>query len=141
MQIYLTREARKHLRQKFLNADAALTGVNFGIAETGGFVVCTNEGNADMGAHSTKLHIASMGFEKLIPKQEHLGNFFRLLARSATGQPITSYTSYFKSPRPGCEMHLIIVDNGRSAQLGRNDFRNSLKMYSLRRMYEYLPCI
>jgi L-lactate dehydrogenase complex protein LldF len=126
-EVYLTREARKHLRNKFLNADAALTGVNFGIAETGGFVVCTNEGNADMGVHSTKLHIASMGFEKLIPKQQHLGIFLRLLARSATGQPITTYTSYFKSPKPGCEMHLIIVDNGRSEQLGRKDFRSSLK--------------
>ena len=125
--VYLTREARKHLRQKFLTADASLTGVNFGIAETGGFVVCTNEGNADMGVHSTKLHIASMGLEKLIPKQEHLGIFLRLLARSATGQPITTYSSYFKSPKPGCEMHLIIVDNGRSVQLGRRDFRNSLK--------------
>ena len=126
-EVYLTREARKHLRQKFLNADAALTGVNFGIAETGGFVVCTNEGNADMGVHSTKLHIASMGFEKLIPKQKHLGIFLRLLARSATGQPITTYSSYFKSPKPDCEIHLIIVDNGRSMQLGRKDFRNSLK--------------
>lgn len=80
-----------------------------------------------MGAHSTKLHIASMGIEKLIPKQEHLGVFLRLLARSATGQPITTYTSYFKSPKSGCEIHLIIVDNGRSTQLGRKDFRNSLK--------------
>ena len=126
-EVYLTREARKHLRNKFLNADAALTGVNFGIAETGGFVVCTNEGNADMGVHSTKLHIASMGIEKLIPNQEHLGIFLRLLARSATGQPITTYSSYFKSPKQGCEMHLIIVDNGRSEQLGRKDFRSSLK--------------
>lgn len=125
-EVYLTREARKHLRQKFLEADAAITGVNFAIAETGGFVVCTNEGNADMGVHSTKLHIACMGFEKLIPKFEHLGIFLRLLARSATGQPITTYSSYFKSPKPGNEMHIVIVDNGRSAQLGRDNFRSSL---------------
>jgi L-lactate dehydrogenase complex protein LldF len=125
-EVYLTREARKHLRQKFLDADAAITGVNFAIAETGGFVVCTNEGNADMGVQSAKLHIACMGFEKLIPKFEHLGIFLRLLARSATGQPITTYSSYFKSPPPGNEMHIIIVDNGRSAQLGRNNFRSSL---------------
>lgn len=123
---YLTREARKHLRQKFLTAGAALTGVNFAIAETGAIVVCTNEGNADMGVHATPLHIASMGIEKIIPSTEHLGVFLRLLARSATGQPITTYTSYYKSPRPNCEMHIVIVDNGRTQQLAREDFKTSL---------------
>ncbi|MFD1316360.1 lactate utilization protein B [Namhaeicola litoreus] len=123
---YLTNEARKHLRDKFLKADAAITGVNFGIAETGGFVVCTNEGNADMGTHLAKTHIASMGIEKIIPKQEHLAIFLRLLARSATGQPITTYSSHFKRPAMGTEMHIVIVDNGRSEQLGREDFRSSL---------------
>jgi L-lactate dehydrogenase complex protein LldF len=83
---YLTEAARRHLREKFLQADAALTGVNFAIAETGGFVVCTNEGNADMGVHLTPVHIASMGIEKIIPKAEHLGVITRLLARSATGR-------------------------------------------------------
>ncbi|MFT4032656.1 MAG: lactate utilization protein B [Siphonobacter sp.] len=124
---YLTEAARQHLRETFLTRRAALTGVNFAIAETGGFVVCTNEGNADMGAHLADIHIACMGFEKLIPKAEHLGVFLRLLTRSATGQPITAYSSHFHRPRPGQEMHLIIVDNGRSQQLGRPDFRNSLK--------------
>jgi L-lactate dehydrogenase complex protein LldF len=124
---YLTEAARQHLREKFIAADIALTGVNFAIAETGGFVVCTNEGNADMGAHLAKVHIASMGFEKIIPKTEHLGIFLRLLARSATGQPITTYSSHFHKPREGQEMHIVIVDNGRSTQLGRPDFRNSLK--------------
>jgi L-lactate dehydrogenase complex protein LldF len=124
---YLTEAARQHLREKFIAADIALTGVNFAIAETGGFVVCTNEGNADMGAHLAKVHIASMGFEKIIPKTEHLGVFLRLLARSATGQPITTYSSHFQKPREGQEMHIVIVDNGRSTQLGRPDFRNSLK--------------
>lgn len=126
-EVYLARAAREHLRQKFLNADAALTGANFAVAESGTIVVCTNEGNADMGVHSTKLHIASMGIEKLIPRKEHLAIFLRLLARSATGQSITSYTSHFRSPKPGGEFHIIIVDNGRSTQLGRTDFRNSLK--------------
>ena len=125
-EIYLTREARKHLRQKFLNADAAITGVNFAVAETGTIVVCTNEGNADMGVHSTKLHIACMGIEKIIPMQKHLGVFLRLLARSATGQPITSYSSHFRSPKAGNEFHIIIVDNGRSKHLGRPEFRSSL---------------
>jgi L-lactate dehydrogenase complex protein LldF len=124
---YLTEAARQHLRDKFLTRKAALTGVNFAIAETGGFVVCTNEGNADMGAHLADVHIACMGFEKIIPLQAHLGVFLRLLARSATGQPVTTYSSHFKKPREGQEMHLVIVDNGRSAQLGRADFRNSLK--------------
>lgn len=124
---YLTEAARQHLREKFLQADIAITGVNFGIAETGGFVVCTNEGNADMGAHLAPVHIACMGLEKLIPKLEHLGVFTRLLARSATGQPITNYTSHFHQPRVGQEMHIILVDNGRTQQLSREKFRNSLK--------------
>ena len=122
----LTEAARQHLRNHFLTADAALTGVNFAIAETGGFVVCTNEGNADMGAHLAPVHIACMGIEKLIPKQEHLGVFLRLLARSATGQPSTVFSSHFLKPRPGQEMHLVLVDNGRSRQLGRPDYRKSL---------------
>ncbi|HYF36831.1 MAG TPA: lactate utilization protein B [Prosthecobacter sp.] len=122
----LTEAARQHLRGHFLQADAALTGVNFAIAETGGFVVCTNEGNADMGAHLAPVHIACMGIEKLIPKQEHLAVFIRLLARSATGQPSTVFTSHFVKPRPGQEMHIVLVDNGRSRQLARPDFRKSL---------------
>jgi len=124
---YLTEAARNHLREKFLKADIAITGVNFGIAETGGFVVCTNEGNADMGVHLAPVHIACMGIEKLIPRFQDLGIFTRLLARSATGQPITNYTSHFHKPREGQEMHIILVDNGRAKQLGREQFRDSLK--------------
>ncbi|HRK17117.1 MAG TPA: lactate utilization protein B, partial [Prosthecobacter sp.] len=122
----LAEAARQHLRGHFLGAQAALTGVNFAIAETGGFVVCTNEGNADMGAHLAPVHIACMGIEKLIPKAEHLGVFLRLLARSATGQPSTVFSSHFLKPRPGRETHLVLVDNGRSRQLARADFRKSL---------------
>jgi len=124
---FLTETARQHLREVFLTRKAALTGVNFAIAETGEFVVCTNEGNADMGAHLADVHIASMGIEKIIPERKHLGVFLRLLTRSATGQPITTYSSHFMKPNPGKEMHIVIVDNGRSVQLGRADFRNSLK--------------
>lgn len=123
----LTEAARQHLRETFLTRRVALTGVNFAVAETGEFVVCTNEGNADMGAHLSDVHIASMGIEKIIPERRHLGVFLRLLTRSATGQPITTYSSHFKKPRSGQEMHIILVDNGRSRQLGREDFRNSLK--------------
>jgi L-lactate dehydrogenase complex protein LldF len=123
----LTGAARTALRDTFLTRRVALTGVNFAVAETGEFVVCTNEGNADMGVHLADVHIASMGIEKLIPRREHLGVFLRLLARSATGQPVTTYSSHFRRPRAGQQMHLILVDNGRSVQLGREDFRNSLK--------------
>lgn len=124
---YLTEAARQDLRTRFLSADAAITGVNFAIAETGGFVIVTNEGNADLGVHLAPVHIACMGFEKLIPKAEHLGIFLRLLARSATGQALSVYSSHFHRPRPNAELHIVIVDNGRSEQLGRPDFRNSLK--------------
>lgn len=124
---YLTRSARNVLREKFLTADAAITGVNFAVAETGGIVICTNEGNADLGAHGAPLHIACMGIEKLIPQAKHLGIFLRLLARSATGQPVTTYSSHFHQPKAGQEMHIVLVDNGRTRQLGRKEFQNSLK--------------
>lgn len=124
---FLAAAARIHLREKFLTRKAAITGINFAIAETGEFVVCTNEGNADMGAHLADVHIACMGIEKIIPQRKHLGVFLRLLARSATGQPITTYSSHFSKPRAGQELHIVLVDNGRTRQLGREDFRNSLK--------------
>jgi L-lactate dehydrogenase complex protein LldF len=124
---YLTRSARGVLRQKFIQADAAITGVNFAIAETGGIVICTNEGNADLGVHASKLHIACMGIEKIIPQAKHLGVFLRLLARSATGQPITTYSSHFHRPKKGQRFHIVIVNNGRTGQLGRPEFRASLK--------------
>jgi len=123
----LTAAARLHLREHFLAADASLTGVNFGIAETGGIVVCTNEGNADLGTALAPVHIASMGIEKLIPRAADLGVFLRLLARSATGQASTVYASHMHAPRPGQQLHLVLVDHGRSAQLGRADFWESLK--------------
>ncbi len=124
---YLTEAARGALRQRFLKADAGITGVNFAIAETGGIVVCTNEGNADLGTSLPKLHIACIGIEKLIPRAADLGVFLRLLARSATGQPITTYSTHFHGPRePGCQLHIVVVDNGRSEILGTDDFRRSL---------------
>jgi len=123
---YLTRAARASLREDFLSADAGLTGVNFAIAQTGGVVVCTNEGNADMGASLPKLHIASMGMEKIIPRLEDLSVFTRLLARSATGQAITSYTSHFHQPIEGGEMHIIIVDNKRAEFLANEKYRQAL---------------
>jgi L-lactate dehydrogenase complex protein LldF len=123
---YLAGEARTHLRHKFVNADAGITGVNFAIAETGGLVVCTNEGNADLGVSLPELHIACMGIEKLIPRARDLAVFTRLLGRSATGQPITAYTSHFHGPKPGCKLHIVLVDNGRSKIRASEDFHRSL---------------
>ena len=123
----LTRAAREHLRGKFLAADATLTGMNFAIAESGGFVVCTNEGNADLGMSLAPIHIASVGIEKIIPKLADLSVFLRLLARSATGQAITVYSTHVHAPRAGQELHVVLVDNGRTRQLAREEFWGSLK--------------
>jgi len=118
--------ARQQLRSQFLAAGAGITGVNFAIAETGGFVVVTNEGNADLGTALPPLHIACMGIEKVIPRVRDLGVFLRLLARSATGQAISAYTSHFHGPRAGGELHIVLVDNGRSDLLARENLRRSL---------------
>ncbi len=124
---YLTEAARQHLRTKFLESTAAITGVNFAIAETGGVTICTNEGNADLGVNLARVQIHCMGIEKIIPRWTDLGIFTRLLGRSATGQSTTIYTSHYHKPRPGTEMHIILVDNGRSEHRKREDFRASLK--------------
>ena len=106
---YLTHEARRQLRPKFLGADIAMTGVNFAVASTGTLAVCTNEGNADMGTSFPDLHIAIMGLEKVIPDMRALAVFTRLLARSGTGQPVTSYTSLLKCLRCGACMNTCPV--------------------------------
>jgi L-lactate dehydrogenase complex protein LldF len=122
----LTEVARGYLRQKFLGAQAGITGVNFAVAETGGIVVCTNEGNADLGTSLPPLHIACLGIEKLVPRAADLGVFLRLLARSATGQAITAYTSHFHGPRAGGELHIVLVDNGRSKIRAEQAHRSAL---------------
>jgi len=122
----LTEAARGHLRERFMAAQAGLTGVNFAIAETGGVVVCTNEGNADMGTSLPPIHVACMGVEKVVPRLEDLGVFLRILARSATGQASTTYTTHFHGPMRGGELHVVIVDNGRSALLADETFREAL---------------
>lgn len=124
---YLTSLARKELKNYFLQSRAALSGVNFGLAGSGGVVICTNEGNADKGIHQADIYIASMGIEKLIPGRKELAVFLKLLARSATGQAITTYTSHLFKPAPGKEFHLILVDNGRSEILKQNKYRETLK--------------
>jgi L-lactate dehydrogenase complex protein LldF len=124
---YLTEAARGHLRQKFLAAQVGITGVNFAVADTGAVVVCTNEGNADMGTALPPVHIACMGLEKIVPRATDLPVFLRLLARSATGQPVTTYTTHFLGPRPDGELHVVIVDNGRSALLAREPYWEALR--------------
>lgn len=123
---YLTHSARKNLRQIFKKADAAMTGANFAVASTGEVVVCTNEGNADIGTSLHKLQIAAFGLEKIVPDLRSLGVFTRLLARSGTGQPVTTYTTHYAGPQEGGEFHIIIVDNGRSAILADKDHLKTL---------------
>ena len=123
---YLTHAVRKDMRKKFLTADVAMTGANFAVASTGEIVVCTNEGNADMGTSFPKVHIATMGMEKIVPNQESLGIFVRLLARSGTGQPSTAYTAHYRKPMNGQEFHIIIVDHGRSDILGNPEHFRTL---------------
>ena len=124
---YLAGVMRENTRPQILNSHAGMTGANFLVAETGGIVVATNEGNAELSAHTPPLHIVSAGIEKLVPNMESLAVFIRLLARSATGEAITQYTSTFRGPREGAAMHVILVDNGRSYRLGLERFWRSLK--------------
>lgn len=110
----LTATARNVLREVFLNADIGVSGVNFGVADTGGICIVTNEGNARMVTSLPKTHIALMGMERLVPNLDDLALMLSLLPRSATGQKLTVYTQLLHKPMPGQTRHLIILDNGRS---------------------------
>ncbi len=129
----LNRVARRALRAEFLAAEAGITGVNFAIAETGTLVVIENEGNARLATTRPRIHIAVMGIEKILPRLADLGVFLRLLARTATGQRASVYASLITGPRqPGEsdgpeELHLVILDNGRSRLLADPDLRESLR--------------
>ena len=117
----LTATARRVLREVFLSADIGVSGVNFGVVETGTLVLVTNEGNGRMVTTLPPVHIALMGIERLVPTLDNLALFLSLLPRSATGQKLSVYTSLIHSPRRSQdadgpqERHLILVDNGRSA--------------------------
>ena len=119
----LTAVARKELRQKYLEADMGITGANFAVAETGTIVLVTNEGNGRMVTSLPRIHVAVMGMEKVIPTMTDLMIFLSILARSATGQKLSSYTTLVRGPRqPGEvegpeELHLILMDNGRMRQV------------------------
>jgi L-lactate dehydrogenase complex protein LldF len=127
----LARFARKRLREKFLTADIGMTGANFGVADTGTIVTVTNEGNGRLVTSLPPVHVVVMGIEKVIPRFEDLSVFVQLLARSSTGQKITVYTNFITGPRgegelDGAEeMHLILLDNGRSELLG-TEFEEAL---------------
>ncbi|WP_217155176.1 lactate utilization protein B [[Mycobacterium] fortunisiensis] len=125
--VYLAHVMREHTRPLMLEAQAGMTGANFALAETGAIVTVTNEGNADLSANIPPLRICSVGIEKIIPGPAELAVFIRLLTRSATGERITQYTSHFAKPRDGGEMHIVLVDNGRSARLADEQFWSSLK--------------
>lgn len=110
----LTNTARKILREVFLTADVGLSGVNFGVAETGTLTLVTNEGNGRMCTTLPPIHIALMGMERLLPTLDDLALFLSLLPRSATGQKLSVYTQLIHAPENNQQKHLIIVDNGRS---------------------------
>ena len=122
---FLTHKMRKLLREKFLSADAGISGANFLVANKGWAVVCTNEGNADLGAVLPKLHIISVGIEKIVPNTQDLSVFLRILARNATGQKITTYTSILGKKENGKRV-IILVDNGRFERLN-TQFKETLK--------------
>lgn len=128
----LAEYARVYLRNRFNQADMGISGVNFAIAETGSIVMCTNEGNGRMCTTRPRVHVALMGMEKVIPRLADLPVFLKLLARSATGQPLTQYTNIVTGPRRAGELdgpeefHLVILDNGRTRILGSR-YRDTLR--------------
>lgn len=131
--IELARIARETLREKFLKADMGISGGNFLVAETGTLVMVTNEGNGRMCSTMPDLHVAVVGIDKVVPDWESLSVFLKLLARSATGQKISTYTQFITGPRREegefgpKEFHLVMLDNGRSRVLkdpvGREVFK------------------
>lgn len=124
--------ARAALREKFLAADIGISGANFLVADSGAVVVVENEGNARLTTSAPNIHVAIAGIEKLIPRAQDLAIFLKLLARSATGQPLTVYTSFLAGPRregevdgPG-EFYVVLLDNGRTKLLADQEKRQSL---------------
>ena len=120
----LLEEARAVLRQRFLDADVGITGANFLIAATGSTVIVTNEGNGDLTQTLPKIHIVIASLEKVVPTLEDASTLLRVLARSATGQEFTSYTTFSNGPRRNGDpdgpeqFHVVLLDNGRSEMLG-----------------------
>ena len=130
--VSLLAEARGVLRERFLTADVGITGANFLVAETGSTVIVTNEGNGDLTQILPKTHIVLASIEKVVPTLEDVATIMRLLARSATGQEMSVYTTFSTGPRrPGDPdgpeaFHVVLLDNGRSAMLG-TEFEDMLR--------------
>src|SRR5438477_10296722 len=128
----LLAEAREVLRAKFLAADVGITGANFLVAETDSSIIVTNEGNGDLTQTLPKIHIVLATIEKLVPTLEDVSTLLRVLARSATGQDMSVYTTLSTGPRRGddpdgpAEYHVVILDNGRSSMLG-GEFQDMLR--------------
>jgi L-lactate dehydrogenase complex protein LldF len=128
----LTMQARRHLRERFRRADLGITGGNFLVAETGQVCVVENEGNARQSLTSPRVLVSLVGIEKVVPRLTDLSVMLKLLARSATGQHLTVYTSLFGGPRAAGErdgpqeFHLVLLDNGRSEILG-GEYRETLR--------------
>ena len=121
----LTDTARTRLRQVFFSADVGLSGVNFGVVETGSLVIVSNEGNARMCASLPPVHIALMGLERMLPNLDDLALCLSLLPRSATGQKLSVYTQLIQRPEGGQQKHLILLDNGR-ARLRNSPLKEAL---------------
>lgn len=128
----LVAEARTVLRQRFLDADIGITGANFLVAETGSSVIVTNEGNGDLSAHLPKTHIVLASIDKVVPTLADLATLLRVLARSATGQDMTAYTTLMTGPKASgdidgpSEHHIVIIDNGRTEML-KGGLRDALR--------------
>ena len=124
--------ARAVLRQKFLAADIGISGANFLVADSGAVVIVENEGNARLTTSAPKIHIAVAGIEKVIPRAQDLATFLKLLARSATGQLLSGYTSFLSGPRRAGEIdgpdefYVVLLDNGRTRLLPDKNKRQSL---------------
>lgn len=119
--------AREELRRAFLAADAGMIGANALVVESGSVMLITNEGNGDLVSTLPRLLIVIAGWEKLVPTFADAAAQVRLLARSGTGQEITTYTSFITGPEDGCELHLVLVDNGRTEMWSDGDSREALR--------------
>ena len=140
----LLAEARAVLRERFLAADVGITGANFLIAETGTSIIVTNEGNGDLTQTLPKVHIVLATIEKLVPTLEDVSTLLRVLARSATGQDMSVYTTLSTGPRRAddpdgpSEYHVVILDNGRSSMLG-GEFEDILRCIRCGACMNYCP--
>jgi L-lactate dehydrogenase complex protein LldF len=121
----LTATARKVLREVFLTADVGLSGINFGVAETGGICIITNEGNGRMVTTLPPVHIALMGMERIVPNLDDLALMLSLLPRSATGQKLTVYTQLLHKPFKDQQRYIILLDNSRT-RLRNSPLKESL---------------